>query len=305
MLENMEISLPTEEQLLNFPGLDLNRDLENTDFVNHISTNVSSLHTILLRNEEHKVPRILEQGKMVEITKKDLISSRGVIYPVLKVPFFDWILKNATLNQNGLYEFELGYYPQQNVSALEKLTMEYLLKSNTLAKDSYFYYTINNAIATHASITSRLSFSPDFLRAYEYSSLHYVIANSYIDKHKYGKWFKVAPVTWYVNLKDEILLSKRGLLVDIPYFNYDKYVPYSKSSIHNFLCFCMKRDLFQNTDFARLEKEGKKKCEPTIEDDFTYLSERLNLLRMGNPEFASQIAPIQERMEKMKQKVLK
>ncbi len=305
MLEDMEISLPTEEQLLNFPGLDLNRDLENTDFVNHISTAASSLHTILLRNEDHKVPRILEQGKMVEITRKDLISARGVIYPVLKVPFFDWIFKNATLNQNGLYEFELGYYPQQNVSVLEKLMMEYLLESNTLEKDSYFFYTINNATAMRASITSRHSFLPDFLYVYEYSNLHYVMANSYIDKHKYGKWFKVAPVTWYVNLKDEILLSKRGLLVDIPYFNYDQYEPYSKSSIHNFLRFCMKRELFQATDYAHLEKEWKKRCEPTIEEDFIYVSERLNLLRMGNPELIDQITPIQERMDKMKQKVLK
>ena len=150
------------------------------------------------------------------------------IRPVL-IPYnFDTFLKKLTLNKHGTYEMLYGKYPQfVDVTFSKEITYHfYHGKKGIQSTDRYF--TIN-----YPTSSNNKAFIPKRCPIYQYKKREFISVQAnhsnyftngdHFEKDNYY-WVEVTPITWLVDLKNKLLVSKYGLISGIRLkdnWNYD------------------------------------------------------------------------------------
>ena len=105
-----------------------------------------------------------------------------------------------------------------------------------------------------------------------------------------------------VDSERKILISKYGLLAGVPYHPQLRFKPddYESTHIKDFLDNVLLPNLFQKEEVKKISKS-----ETTFQSDYTFVKERLGLLRLTHPEFSEELDPILKRVERMNEIVKK
>ena len=168
-------------------------------------------------------------------------SRRPGIRPVVK---FSEIASKAKTYKQGIETIaEYGHYPQTVMSKEYSQILENRYYNNQL-KQTNNTYTID----TYSTSDIRYSFLPKSVFEYEYNGERYVRIerkpNNYIAHLSDGRkvedyevyWFKVEPVKWYVDEKNDLAVAQKALVAGIPYKDPDvKINSYTQSTIHQYL----------------------------------------------------------------------
>ena len=184
-------------------------------------------------------------------------SRRPGIRPVVK---FSEIASKAKTYKDGIETIaEYGNYPQTAMTKEFSQMLENKYYNNEL-KQTKNIYTID----THSTFDIRDSFSPKNVFEYEYNGERYVRIerqpNNYIANLSDGRkvedhevyWFKVEPVKWYVDEKNDLAVAQKALVAGIPYKDPDvKINSYTQSTIHQYL----------NQEFKKQIENGINKIE--------------------------------------------
>ena len=195
----------------------------------------------------------------------DTYNSNDVIRPVLvsSTNMFSKICEKAYGGHNGVSEVEFGEYPQFTVSAANEKEIEEAYQNGQLVAidNSYTFYAVGvsgSELVKH--------------QVFEYNSDKYVRINGnfclYNQKLSNNKtyadgdyiWIRVSPIKWLIDEKNQLLISKIGLLSgvefvarSVPYEPYDGV--FEKTKMYNFLNNVMVKDMLQS---YKREKEKTK-----------------------------------------------
>ncbi len=155
------------------------------------------------------------------------------IRPVLRLSTekFNEIKTMSSVCENGVYEVNFGEYPQDAPDASTQIILEFIFLENRLTKTGKSY-----------------NFGDSLYEEYEYDRKKYVRKKSINGDYL---WIEVSPVTWLVDDKQQILISKRCLLSGIRFhdnnYKIKKYrYPFKHTEIYRFLNEFMVNDLFRN-----------------------------------------------------------
>lgn len=167
---------------------------------------------------------------------------------------------NTSKNSNKIIELEYGEYPQNVVEKEESSTLEFLYNMNELSNTGKIY----NLDCPHNS-NSSAKFMERHFTEYIYNNkkyIRFVTDNSYCNgnllsdgrkiypNHIY--WINVEPITWIVDYKNCIAISKDILLAGIQYNNYNKInKQFEESDIYEYLNNYFIKDIIPNNTNIR------------------------------------------------------
>lgn len=167
------------------------------------------------------------------------------IRPVLLCNFIYDYLNEFKSITDSIIEFEYGEYPQTVVSEKCSRELEIMYNLGILETTNKFYTTDT----TRTDVNSSARFMARDHVEYEYNSekfIRVVTQNSYcngkllsdgrIIHPKNVYWIRVEPITWIMDLNDNIILSKNILLSGLQYNSYDNINHnFDDNSIHHFM----------------------------------------------------------------------
>ena len=230
----------------------------------------------------------------------------GTIRPILQVDSFEEVL-GTILNEEVIY---LGNYPQWAAPGYLQWELNQQFNAGKL-KDKktgeYFSYCLNGSTLVYQEAP-----------VYRYQNKKYICVISHYEKDKnlscyplsngedylvnQGVWVEISPVPWMVDSERKILISKYGLLAGVPYHPQLRFKPddYESTHIKDFLDNVLLPNLFQKEEVKKISKS-----ETTFQSDYTFVKERLGLLRLTHPEFSEELDPILKRVERMNEIVKK
>ena len=204
------------------------------------------------------------------------ISKRtGAIRPVLKSPtIFSELFPYKTVGYNEVEEVVYGEYPQYAVSAMMQSTLE--SKYINGLKKTGRNYTFD--LVRYNDRDAK--FIPNVCDEYEYKGQKYIriMANTFYNQgelqlsngevYKFGDyvWVKVSPVKWLIDSKEELLISKFGLVSGIRFLgNGAEYKGvFGKTEMKEYLDKYMLHDLTQTatiTSTRNMTLEKRKQFE--------------------------------------------
>ena len=153
------------------------------------------------------------------------------IRPVLPYSGIPDVLKNTKRNNRGVLEVEYGEYPQYAPDLDMQKRLESEFSKGTLRKTGKTYTTDSNGWQASSE-----KFSPAIHEEYEYNGKRYVRINSsncYNEWHRLSNgevvgpkdvvWIEVSPIVWYVDGKEELLISKNLLASGVRFCNNRQY----------------------------------------------------------------------------------
>lgn len=171
---------------------------------------------------------------------------------------------NISQNNNKIIELVYGEYPQNIVEKEESSTLELLYNMNQLIETGKIY-TLDSP---HNSNSSAKFMERNFVE-YIYNNqkyIRFVTDNSYCNGNllsdgrkiypNYVYWINVNPITWIVDCKNSIAISKDILLAGIQYNNYNKInKKFEESDIYEYLNYYFINDIIpSNTNIRKKVK---------------------------------------------------
>ena len=187
---------------------------------------------------------------------------------------------------NGTEEVEYGEYPQYAADSRMQsiLESEYNKGMNKTGRSYTFDSVKFNDYDT--------GFNPITYEEYEYQGKGYIRirANSYFSGNKFKLsngieyrdgdyvWVEVSPVTWLIDDRTGILVSKRGLVSGIRFLdsNHNYKGDFSRTEMKEYLDRHMLRDLTQTATFTRVQ-------DMTPEEKAQFEEERKQAEKRRNP----------------------
>ena len=218
-----------------------------------------------------KVPAVNSAGLACH---DDWFSRSGVIRPIIKINGF---VEENMLQRNSR-EVLFGSYPQQTVGVGVQNVLEELYKKNRL--------NVTNKIYNFGGLKNctGIDFRKNKYEIYEYSGSYYirfeyepnknsvVLSNSFTYYSSDYIWLKIDPVMWYLNEKNNLLISQNGLLSCVPYQVDCLNTNYDISNINIYLNECMSFDLIKELNVVLDEKPIRKRTS-SYNFDFNNLSQ--------------------------------
>ena len=151
----------------------------------------------------------------------------GGIRPVIPMSSIRDILDNAVRNEHGILEVEYGEYPQYAVEASLGEILEKEFTEGRLKRTGKTYTTDSVGVRTSKR------FSPLKYEEFEYKGKKYVrvranyaagtLTNGTIFAPYNYRWIEVSPITWYVDEKAKLLISKMILASGIRFCDHKQY----------------------------------------------------------------------------------
>ena len=158
----------------------------------------------------------------------------------------------AIFSINKIFEIEYGEYPQSVVSENNSRKLEFLYSLEELETTGKIYTTDS---ARNSNSNAKFM-ARDFIE-YEFEGkkyIRFVTDNSYCNGNllsdgrkiypNYVYWINVEPITWIIDLKNQIILSKKILFSGIQYNNYSEINDkFENSDIYIFLNEILVKDI--------------------------------------------------------------
>lgn len=154
----------------------------------------------------------------------------GCVRPVIPFSNISDISSNAVRGRNGLLEVEYGEYPQYAVNSRLDRTLEYEFSAGRLKRTGKIYTT-----GLYTWDKNSKTYIPVEYEEFEYKGKKYVRvkSDSYRRETKLSNgvdvnegdivWLEVSPITWYVDEKSKMLVSKTLLASGIKFSNDYEY----------------------------------------------------------------------------------
>lgn len=181
-------------------------------------------------------------GDLKEVDYTDLQVGVRPVLPLSAIKDISFL--NSYRRSDGILEVEYGYYPQDvpdSIQIQNELELTYIHDRKRLlsTKNSYAIYSRKDK-----------KISPIILPEYQYGDRRYVrVAYTFYEKGKDVKiadkqfynnkeivWFEVKPVKWFVDEKENLLISKKILFAGVPYhFDGTKTISFNESTMSYFL----------------------------------------------------------------------
>ena len=152
----------------------------------------------------------------------DINSSDTLIRPTVKYSDIKNYIKNKTINENGVLEVNYGEFPSCNVSKELYNILETQYNKNLLYKTNQKFTTFES----HSRYDFNLEQSSHDVYIYNSEKYIRIIGrfNSYSSNYSNTiLWIKVCPITWIVDEKNDLALSKDSIFSGIPFNDIRKY----------------------------------------------------------------------------------
>ncbi len=299
-VSNLKLSVPTIEQLVSFKELKITEGnlTPLTDFallpgVKYWFQRGQKKGFLYTHYEgEGKLKTFADTGRVIDID----CSENNVVRPLLQNVDPTWVAANEKKNKDGLWEVTFGRYPQFVASFVlqKELTKAIYLNHHEFSSPRGVTYT----------------FGQHKVPLYHYKGKDYtpicidepgiVLSNTMKYASEDLVWLEVSPVEWLVNARNNLLISKYGL---VSFSSSVKVTDYELNCLNSFLELSLTKELFQDT--TKKSTPTLVKEDGTLQDDFTFVQERLNLLRASYSESLELIASIQKRVTGMEEKIEK
>ncbi len=225
------------------------------------------------------IKSIYSQYVSGDVVPCDIRCRDSAIRPVLKIPskLFEKIVSKKNYGYKGIIEVEFGEYPQWVVNKKLQSILEKEFASgnlNTTGKNYTFDSVEKNNFTT--------PFSPIVYPEYEYNGKKYIRFKN-LDKEKlffelsnekeYNSgdyvWLEVSPIIWFVSKKDNLLISKRGLVASIK-FDDEYEDEFEDTEIYKYMTEYLLPEMLQNVNlFDYFEIK---------DNDFSFLENIINEL---------------------------
>ena len=298
---NLKLSVPSIEQLVAFSDLKLNEGnltpLTQFALISGVRYQFQHGHKrgfLYTHYEgEGKLKTFDDTGRVKNID----CSKENVVRPLLQNVDFAWVEANKRKNNEGLWEVILGRYPQfvASIAIQDELTKAIYVDPYELSSPTGVTYSLG-----HRKVALYHYKGKDYTPIYT-NDPGTVLSNSRTYASEDLTWFKVSPVAWLVDEKNHLLISKYGL---VSFSSSVQVKDYELNCLNSFLEMTLNKELFQNiVETNNYLTSSKEEC--TLQDDFIFVQERLNLLRASHPESLELITSIQERVTGMEEKVQK
>lgn len=157
------------------------------------------------------------------------------IRPVINYSDINKYVKEKRITDKNVLEVDYGEYPQTICDKKLELQLEQMYKENAIQKTEKKY-----------TISSSRFFIPQELDEYYFNGNKYIrfiadrdIIRTKLSNKKYiefGKtyWIKVEPITWMIDEKEDIAVTKNLLISGIPFDNYNNH-KFEDTEIYNYL----------------------------------------------------------------------
>ena len=247
----------------NYLWYDVNKNnIITGSFILSSSTNVTDMY---FRHAISNLPDAINVNGM--LTNAHAFPERTcfTIRPVLIPHNFDYFIKNLKFNQNGNFEMLYGNYPQFVTDFLIHTELDDHLYSRDLVKTGT-YFTIKTPVEQKNSTIKEKRYP-----VYRYQGMEYVhvLANLHnptdnkvffsdgipIHNNDYY-WIEVSPITWIVDVKEKLLVSKYGLISGIRVGENAKYDGnFKHTEIKYFLDNFMAEEIISSAQFSVLDND--------------------------------------------------
>ncbi len=230
----------------------------------------------------------------------------GAVRPALPYSNISDIAPNGVMGKSGFWEVEYGKYPQYAVDSRLGRTLESEFSAGRLRKTGKTYTTDSR----HWNARFE-KFNPVEHEEFEYNGKRYVRvkSNCYENGRKLSNgvnvmpndivWLEVSPITWYVDEKAKMLVSKTLLASGIRFCNDGCYKDdFENTEMYMFLNKYFAKDIVPLKTFSEKEEDMDETLDESVvqatiaaktDDIYTYLKEYHD------------IAGIKKRVEALKQ----
>lgn len=238
-------SIMEEERIKKIFGINITKSEDFKNYGSHYHRTVYGFYTMNVTILGQ--PIVVFGSKRMNITNinNDIYNSSDNrlwgIRPVIN--YTEEVKKNITKETEvspGVFIVEFGRYPQKIVFSKELEYTDICRKKmyGTLKKTGRTYCSNKNCYSISSSKGVKFKFEPEICEEYEVNGEYYVSCKDY--------WFKVEPIRWYLNKKNNTLLSVSILQTGIPYFlSKTEDRSYDSSFMKLFLEKYLYHDIFQ------------------------------------------------------------
>ncbi len=305
-----EITLLSEEQVFGSNKIDVIEQLGGkcaiTDFAILLGAGTTDMWYLLSSDGDGHVCSVLKDGSYASACAG---TRSGGIRPVLPFSDISDISKNEVRGSSGFLEVEYGEYPQYVVDDANLRRSLYRAFASGLLKKTGKYYTTDS----RRWDANSKSFKEKKHYEYEYGYKKYVRvkSNRFENDYKLNRkledypnefiWVEVAPITWYVDEKSKLLVSKKLLASGIRFCNDGEYNgDFKTTEMYMFLNKYFAKDIghsviCETKPEEKVSEEEDKKIESLELKDFVLQSiDNLVVNQINNLEPEDQIKYLKE-----------
>ena len=195
----------------------------------------------------------------------------GAVRPVLSFSNISDISPNGVRGRSGFLEVEYGEYPQYVVDTSLGRTLDSEFSAGRLRKTGKTYTTDSRRWNARSE-----KFNPVEHEEFEYKGKKYVrvksncgvkgykLSNGDIAHHGNYFWLEVSPITWLVDEKSRLILSKICLASGIRFCNDGQYDgDFENTEMYMFLNDYFAKDMMPSTTYEIIEDDLEKKNRET------------------------------------------
>lgn len=165
--------------------------------------------------------------------------------------------KQVVINRadDEVLEVLFGAYPQTVAIDCLQTKLESLYQRGKL-KTSIFKYTVNDYVSGNKY---PFTFKPVELYEYEYNNKKYVRVGYKQFLNTKFVWFKVEPIKWWVDEKQDIMVTEKCIIAGIPYAdkNHFRQIQFSESTINMFFKTYFAKEIIQHNLYEFLENDAE------------------------------------------------